>query len=278
MIMSWLALAPLLLLTQPAPQLDITFKTVNQTELKADFYPAKSAESGPKPFVVVIHGGAWIQGKRQDMASTCMALAQQGFSSATVQYRLAKPDSLWPAQLEDVQDAVRFFRSNAQKYDIRTEKIAAMGASAGGHLALLLGMKDAGSGPAPVSTKVQAVVNLFGPTDLTQDYQPFLVQLVARQVLGKAPEDAAEPMKLFSPVNLVTKDSAPVFTIHGTADAVVPVIQANRLDEALKRAGVEHTMKIIQDMGHEDPTKKPGGPEALAEAIAFLNKHLRKPS
>ncbi len=275
MIMSWLALAPLLLLAQPAPQLDITFKTVNQTELKADFYPAKSAEAGPKPFIVVIHGGAWIQGKRQDMAPYCLSLSQQGFSCAAVQYRLARPDSLWPAQLEDAQDAVRYFRSNAAKYDIRPDRIAALGASAGAHLSLILGMKESAS-QTGVSSKVQAVVNLFGPTDLTRDFQPILVQLVARQVLGKAPEEATEAMKQFSPVNLVAKDSAPVFTIHGTADTVVPVIQATRLDEALKKAGVDHSLRLIQDLGHEDPSKKPGGPEALVEAIGFLNKHLRK--
>lgn len=274
--MSWLALAPLLFLAQPAPQLDITFKTVKGQELKADFYPAKSVEEGAKPFVVVIHGGAWIQGKRQDMAEFCNVLSLQGFSSATVQYRLAKPDSLWPSQLEDVQDAVRYFRGNAAKYDIRPEKIGAVGASAGAHLALLIGMKDAPVGNPAVSSKVQAVVNLFGPTDLTQDFQPVLVQLIARQVLGKAPTEAGEAMKEFSPVIQAKKDSAPVFTIHGTADPLVPVIQASRLDEALKKVGVEHTMRLIQDLGHEDPNLKPGGKEALAEAIGFLNRHLRK--
>lgn len=274
--MSWLALAPLLFLAQPVPQLDITFKTVKGQELKADFYPAKSAEAGARPFVVVIHGGAWIQGKRQDMAEFCQALSTEGFSSATVQYRLAKPDSLWPSQLEDVQDAVRYFRGNAAKYDIRPERIGAIGASAGGHLALLLGMKDAPVGTPPISSKVQAVVNLFGPTDLTQDFQPVLVQLIARQVLGKAPADAGEAMRQFSPVVQANKDSAPVFTIHGTADPLVPVIQASRLDEALKKVGVEHVLRLIQDLGHEDPHLKPGGKEALAEAVSFLNKHLRK--
>lgn len=275
--MSWLALAPLLFI-QPTPQLDIPFKKVGEVELKADFYPAKTLEAGPQPLVIVIHGGAWIQGKRQDMAAYCKFLSDQGFAAATIQYRLAKPDSLWPSQIEDAEEAVRYFRKNSAKYSIRPDRIAALGASAGAHLALLLGMNDKPAGTPPVSTKVQAVVNFFGPTDMSQDFQPFLRRLISLQVLGKEPDQAADMIKAFSPVNQVNKSAAPVFTIHGTADAVVPVVQANRLDEALKKYSVEHTMRLIQDLGHEDPNLKPGGKEAIAEAVNFLNKHLRKSS
>lgn len=267
-----------LAMAEPVVQADITYRTVAGRELKLDFYPPVTASSAPAPLVVVIHGGAWMTGNKKDMAQMCEALSRQGFAAATIQYRLASQTTKWPAMLDDAQAAVRYLRAKADTYKIDPKRVGAVGASAGAHLALLLGMMDSpadsGFENAGMSSRVKSVVNLFGPTDLSADFEPAMSALVSMMVLGKPLDKADAEIKQFSPVNHASKESAPVFTIHGTADAVVPVKQAERLDKALKAAGVRHEKRIIEGLGHNDPTTLPEGRQALSEALAFLNETL----
>src|SRR5262249_22409445 len=136
---------------------------------------------GPFPAVVCIHGGGWRGGSRQDLTrsipplggrSLIEYLAGRGYVAATVSYRLAPKDK-FPAQIEDCKAAVRWLRANAKKYKINPERFGAVGFSAGGHLVSLLGTSDKddaleGNGGNPEqSSRVQAVVNFFGPTDFT---------------------------------------------------------------------------------------------------------------
>jgi acetyl esterase/lipase len=264
------------MLSQTAPQLDIVYREVGGRELKLDYYPAVTTGVAPPPLVVVLHGGAWITGKRQDMAAMCMALSRQGMAAATVQYRLA-PTSKWPSQIDDAQAAVRHLRKNAAKYRFNADRVGAAGFSAGAHLALLLGSMETRDKTGPdqdQSSRVKAVLNIYGPTDLMADFEPFLAGMIAQQLVGK-PIDQAEPeIRSFSPVNVITKDSAPMFTIHGTADRVVPFAQAGRLDGVAKKLGVEHKFRAISNFGHEDPSGNPKALEALMEGIGWLMERL----
>lgn len=263
---------------EPLVTKDITYSTPAEgVEMKLDFYKPVTASDGPTPLVVVLHGGAWITGKRQDMAAACETLSRQGLAAATISYRLA-PRFKWPAMVDDAQAAVRYLKANAQKYNIDPKRVGAVGASAGAHLALLLGSMDSRDPklePFPdQSSRVFAVVNLFGPTDLAADFNPALAGIISASVLGKKIDEATEDIKAFSPVSHVAKGMAPVFTIHGTLDNVVPVRQATRLDEALDKAGVEHELRIIEGMGHELPVAKPEVAKAFTEALDFLRRHL----
>lgn len=258
---------------------DIVYRTVDGTEMKADFYYPEKPLAEPAPFVVVIHGGAWIQGQRQDMAAVCEMLAKEGFASATVSYRLS-PKNRWPAHIEDVQAATRYFKAKAKDYKIDVNNFGATGASAGGHLALLLGMtdtweKDPKDYPNE-SSKVKAVLNFFGPTDMTKDFNPAIAGLICQQVMGKKYDPADPDLLKLGPLAHVTKNAPPTFTIQGDADTTVPPKQAVRLDDSLKAVGVESELRMVPKMGHEFPMTNTDFLKAIDDAIKFLKKHLTK--
>lgn len=255
---------------------DITYATAGATELKADLYVPDGDSATPRPLVIAIHGGSWMTGNRNDMAPIANTLAGSGFACATVSYRLA-PANKWPAMIDDVQSAIRYFREHAKEYNIDPNRIGAIGVSAGGHLSLLAGSmetRDSGVARTAPSSRVKVVINIFGPTDLANDFPAALANYMSQQVLGKPFSEAADLIKQFSPVTHITSKSAPTFTIHGDADTLVPVMQAKRLKEALDRAGVKNDLVIVAGMGHEDPMRKPGGPEAVAKAYEFLKENL----
>jgi acetyl esterase/lipase len=269
-LLLWVLLGP------PAP-VTVTYKTVGEAELKMDVYSPANVQPGT-PAVVVLHGGAWVGGDRAQMAALCQAMAANGLVAATASYRLA-PANRWPAMVEDAQDAVRFLRDNAAKYSIDPRRVGAAGASAGGHLSLLLGTTDGwpdGKGNAKTSSKVAAVFNIFGPFDCSQDFNPMISSMLAQQIIGKKLEECAEDIKNFSPATYVSKDDAPVFTLQGKADPLVPFKQAERLDAALKAVGVAHTLRLLDGMQHAIDQTKKDQTDAVAEGIAWLKTTLCK--
>ncbi|MBS1714540.1 MAG: alpha/beta hydrolase fold domain-containing protein [Armatimonadetes bacterium] len=233
----------------PDVKMGLEYGQADGKPLLMDFYMPDKPVRKPVPVVVMIHGGTWMSGSRGDMTPFAMVLAEKGVAVANVDYRLA-PKSKWPAMIVDCQNAVRYLHGSGSELGIDPARIGAAGASAGAHLALLLGFTDGwgpGSGP---STRVQAVANFFGPTDLSKDFDKQLADFVGLQVMGKKASEAPEDVKSFSPVNHVDQKSAPVYTVHGTADQVVPVVQADRLETAMKAAGRPHTKVIVEGMGH----------------------------
>lgn len=252
---------------------DVVYREVEGQAMMFDIYRPSDIAPRPSPLVVVIHGGAWISGNRNDMASLCQAIAANGMTAVTVSYRLA-PRFRWPAMLDDVQAAVRYFRENHEKYQIDPDHIGAAGASAGGHLALLLGATDGDGDDDQPSSRVQAVFNIFGPTDLTNDFDPTISTLLSLQVVGQPMAEARPIIESLSPVRHIDERMAPTFTLHGTADPLVPVRQASRLDEALKSFDVHHEMRIVQGMGHNVDVNNPEVAKAVEDAIEFLKRHL----
>jgi acetyl esterase/lipase len=271
-----LALALTLLALNPTVEKDILYTKVAGEELKLDLYrPAALSPSG-LPCVVVVHGGAWMSGNRTDMAPLCEALSKNGFVAATVSYRLA-PKHKWPAMLDDVQTSVRFLRANASKYGIDPNRIGAAGASAGGHLSLFLGTRDTRD-PNPtdypkVSSRVSAVFDIFGPTDLTQGFSEALEPLYPI-VLGKKRSEAASELRDASPIFFVNGKTAPVFILHGEKDPIVPIAQSRTLEAKLKELKVPVQAAYIPDMGHEVNRSNPACEKALSDALAWLQQQL----
>ncbi len=246
-----------LLLAGPTVKSDIVYRSVDDTGLMLDLYMPEKPVRRPVPIAIMIHGGAWISGKRSDMAPLAEALADKGVAVANLDYRLA-PKAKWPAMIDDCQEAVRFLRKNAAEYGIDPKRMGAIGGSAGGHLSLLLGFTDnMGPDTAAPSARVKAVVNLFGPADLSQDFDKNLANLISTQVLGKKYDPSSNDVKEFSPINRIDANSAPVYTIQGKADPLVPFKQADRLDEAMKKAGREHVEVLVDGMGHGVTAKDP---------------------
>jgi acetyl esterase/lipase len=272
--------ALLLLLTPSNVDFDVVYsKPMPGVELMMDIYHPVQKQDKPVPAVVVVHGGAWVMGHRRDMAELCQAIAERGMLAATVSYRLA-PRHKWPAQLDDVQTAVRYLRANASRLNIDPKQIGAAGASAGGHLSLFLGsIETRDEKPteyAGVSSRVAAVFNIFGPTDLTNttDY-PQRFDMMYAALLGKPRAEAEAEVRSGSPLFSITKDSAPVFILHGTLDQLVPVAQGRALEKKLREVGVPVEAVYMEGVGHEIP-RTPEVRAHLDRALEWLKATLSR--
>ncbi len=209
-----------------------------------------------------------------------------GYATASINYRLSN-EAIFPAQIEDCKAAVRFLRANAKKYNLDPDHIGVWGASAGGHLVALLGttgdVKELeGSGPNQgVSSRVQAVCDLFGPTDLTKIVAESGRKIVLKHDAADSPEaklfggpieDKKELAQKANPIAYITKTAAPFIILHGTEDNLVPPQQSEILDAALKAAGVEFDAVDHRSAGHG-----PGidNPERSRQVVEFFDKHLK---
>lgn len=255
---------------------DLLYRTVGSQVLKLDLYRPDTQDV--LPAVVMFHGGGWKHGDKESIRVYARQLAKAGFVAATIQYRLSDV-AKFPAQVEDAKCAVRWLRANAEQYRLDPKKVGAMGASAGGHLALMLGLTDpkdgleGDGGLREHSSKVQAVVNFYGPFDLTlRDWRPAVEQLLVDFLGGRLEEQKSRYQKA-SPIAYVDSKDPPVLTFHGDKDDIVPFGQAVLLDETLKKHGVRSTLVKMEGEGHGWL-----GAKLLMtqrQAIEFLNEHLK---
>ena len=271
---------------------DVVYGEVEGQKLLLDLYLPKDKGKDLRPAVVAVHGGAWHGGNKRDMRPFAESLVRRGCVVASVSYRLA-PKWTYPAQLDDVQRAVRWLRRHAAELGIHPRHIGAIGVSAGGHLVSLLGTRETRDDSDPelkgLSSKVQAVVNIFGPSDLSlPQYLEALpagspkgwVEQVLKGFLGKPYEEAPDLWRDASPLFHVSSDDAAFFILQGSEDPLVPKSQAERLAEALKKAGVEVHLVIVENMGHDlgrTPEAQKRARQALEEAMEFLDRHLKQP-
>jgi acetyl esterase/lipase len=267
---------------------NITYGKAGDTELKLDL--AQPQGEGPFPAIVFIHGGAWYQGSRQGYRGQIQEAAKRGYVAATISYRLMKFDEskketttatpIFPAQIHDAKAAIRWVRANATKYHVNPDRIGVTGGSAGGHLSLMVGLTDPGSnlegdsGNPGQSSRVQAVVNVFGPTEMATCHEKSALPWVARLFVGGTPNEVPDRYKAASPITYVSKDDPPVLTLHGDKDALVPVEQAKMLDEKMKAVGASHTLMVFEGQGHGFGGEH--GKKAADATWEFFDKHLKK--
>lgn len=254
---------------------DIVYGTGGGEPLHLDIaYPKENKE--PRACVVFIHGGGWRGGNFKGHVPQILQFAQQGFVSATVQYRLV-PKASFPAQIEDVKCAVRFLRANSDKYHLDPKRIGAVGFSAGAHLSMLLGTMDKADGlegdggHADQSSKVQAVVAFFGPTDLTQPDFPEAVGKMITDFTGDYPEGT----KKASPITYVDAQDAPLLIYHGTKDQLVPWNQAVMMSDALTKVGVPGRVELMLGAAHG--WGEPEITRTLAGTLQFFKQELKQP-
>ncbi|MFZ3381985.1 MAG: alpha/beta hydrolase, partial [Candidatus Acidiferrales bacterium] len=245
--------------------------------LLLDVYEPPDSTGAPRPAVILLHGGGWTSFDKSTMHPLARFLALSGFVTVTVDYRLYHDNAnRWPAQLDDVQRAVRWVRANAAKYNVDPEHIGAYGHSAGAQLALLLGMVEtrdnSDAALAKYSSKVEAVVEASGPTDLTAEHDAPNAKFLA-DFLGADYETHPEVWRDASPVWHAAKSNAPILIIHGTRDQMVPVAQAAELDAALVKAGAD--VKFLQ-LESDHTFQEPAARRELAMGtLAFFNQYLR---
>jgi acetyl esterase len=269
---------------------DIVYSQVGGRKLLLDLcLPAKG--SAPSPVIVWVHGGGWRNGSK-NAGSRARGMLDRGYAVVDVDYRLSG-EAIFPAQVEDCKTAVRWVRANATRYGFDPDRIGAWGSSAGGHLVAFLGTAgdvrefDTETN-AQYSSRVQAVCDWFGPTDLLQmDKHMIEGSRLVHDAPG-SPESLLvggpiqkEPYKSLvgkaDPIKYVTKDDPPFLIMHGDKDMLVPLHQSELLLDALKKAGVSASLYVVKGGGHG----LRGGqesPEKLFEMVAnFFDEHLKKP-
>jgi len=242
----------------------ITYGKGGDAELKLDLARPASGK-GPFPALIFMHGSGWgwYRVGRRQYSSAITKAAERGYVAVTVDCRLTsvkendKTKYLFPVQVYDVKCAVRWLRANAKKYKIDPNRIGAVGWASGGHMALMLGLTDPSHGlegecgNSKFSSRVQAVVNLAGPTELISLYhesRSASIKLV--EFLGGTPEEVPDQYKIASPLTYISKDDPPVLTIHGDRDTLIPPKQAELLDAKMKEAGASHMLIINKGVGH----------------------------
>jgi acetyl esterase/lipase len=251
------------------------------------YYPESPAEK-PLPLLIWIHGGGWSGGSKAGMPY--LNQLSRGYVAASIEYRFSQK-ALFPAQIQDCQAAIRFLRANAKKYSIDAKRIGVGGASAGGHLAALVGTSGGKKvfpmigGNEDQSDRVQAVCDIFGPTDfwtvIKQADEDTNVKNIfkwnngdpySKLIGGKLGEDK-EKCDAVSPVQYVSKDCPPFLILHGDRDTLVPYAQSLELKDLLEKASVEVTLQNLPGAGHGGPAF--GLPAVGKLTNAFFDKHLK---
>jgi len=259
---------------------DLAYVPDGHERQKLDLYlPEQNNSDGPLPLIVWVHGGAWLSGSKENCPS--VRFLRQGYAAASINYRLSQ-HAIFPAQIEDCKAAIRYLRANAEKYNIDPNRIGVWGASAGGHLVALLGtsgdVKEFDKGPnLHVSSRVQAVCDFFGPTDLTKmsvfesSMDHDAPDSPESKLVGGPVQENKEACKRANPITYVSKDDPPFLICHGDKDMLVPHNQSVLLNDALKSAGVSVKFHTVKGGGHgfRDP-------EVDRMVQEFFDKHLKE--
>ena len=260
---------------------DVTYCTMDSVPLHADIYFPKN-RSGTTPLLIYIHGGGWRSGNKSGGNGFLdfPALLDAGFTITSIDYRLA-PEYQMPAMIEDVKCAVRFFRAHAADYNIDPNRIGAWGGSAGGHLVSMLGTSDESAGfdmgeHLEYSSRVQAVVDMFGPADfLTFPFSQHSSE-VASIIFGTT--DLSAPIfAAASPVTYISADDPPFLILQGDADLTVPLSQSQEFYDKLTESGVEAQLFIVTggEHGLNSPNQTPPHTKLTQMIVEFFETNLK---
>jgi acetyl esterase/lipase len=267
---------------------NVIYQKANNVDLRLDIITTGSP-SVPKPTLIYFHGGGWLEGTKESTLLYALPYLARGMNTVNVEYRMA-PQSLAPAAVEDTRCALHWIYDHAAEYGFDTSKLVLSGHSAGGHLALITGMLDPGDGldnncqrlsnewrqSTLRDVKVAAIVNFFGPTDLSKLISGPTTRNYAVRWFGNLP-NRAEVARQVSPITYVHAGLPPILTIMGDKDPIVPYLQGVSLHEALDRAGVPNQLLTIKGGGHGSTTPYAWTREQNLQAqegvFSFLEKY-----
>jgi acetyl esterase/lipase len=239
-----------------------------------DYYePKADAGRAQRPAVVAIHGGAWRGGDKAWGEQFAEELCPFGYVVFAINYRLAgRPNGTWPAQIEDVQKAVRYIRANAARFRVDPTRVASLGMSAGGHLATMVALRD---DPVSPDGRVTTAINLDGEHDMTLPPAQVMADFdsIMTSVMGHAAPWSQSELRDISTVTFARPDVA-VLTVHGAGDDNVYVAQGERITAVLQAKGAEtEFVRLEGDEGecHEDCWRVPRARTAIHR---FLDRRL----
>jgi len=259
---------------------DIEYARIDDRPLRLDLYLPPDTRPNP-PLLIWVHGGGWRGGSKD----RCMLQwLSDEFAVASIEYRLSQV-APFPAQVHDCKGAIRWLRAHASRHGYDARRIGAAGGSAGEHLVALLGtsagvepLEGAVGGHLDQTSAVQAVVNLFGPMDLTLYDKPE-TRAAARlnpidHLLGGKLHEKLELAKLASPVTHVNAGDAPLMTLHGDRDKLVPVAHGRHIHDIYRQAGLPSTLHVLAGAGHGG--RAFAAPTMQERIRAFFRDNIRR--
>lgn len=256
-------------LSEPVKHLNVAYGSDSLQRMDV-YLPAGRSAASTKS-IVLLHGGGWNSGSKSDLVTYIDSFKRRlpDYAIFNLDYRLVSGNHIFPAQEQDVRQAFEFIAKHSAEYGISKDQVAVLGISAGAHLGLLQAYKY----NAPI--KVKAVVDFFGPTDLTEMYQkpwhnmiPFLMQALT----ATTPSQKPAVYEQSSPAHFVSEQSPPTLIFQGGADPVVDKSQSILLEAKLKAAGVPHELVLYPNAGHGwyGPTLT----NSFDRIEAFLAQHM----
>jgi acetyl esterase/lipase len=236
---------------------------------------ARPDATAPLPTLIWIHGGGWVGGTKESSLFSLIPYMEMGWNVVNIEYRLARV-SRAPAAVEDCLCALRWVIRNAKQYNFDVDRLVVSGSSAGGHLALTTGMIPASAGldrecPGNERLKVAAIVDWYGITDVADLLDGANMKAYAVTWLGSQP-DRVEIANRVSPLTYVRPGLPPIISIQGDMDPTVPYSHSVRLQDALKKAGVDGELVTIPGGKHGGFTRAENE-RAYAAIRAFLARH-----
>ena len=239
-----------------------------------DLYEPKSDSAREnRPAILAIHGGAWRGGDKAWGEQFAKELCPYGYVVFSINYRVSsRPNGKWPAQIEDVQKALKYVRANAARFRVDPTRIASLGMSAGGHLATMVALRDDPAGP---NGRVNAAINLDGEHDMTMPPEQVMADFddILTGVMGHAAPWSDAELRDISTVTFARPDVS-LLTVHGAGDDNVYVAQGERITAALRSRGADaELVRLDGDEGncHEDCWKVSTARKAIHR---FLGRRL----
>ena len=255
----------------------------------------------PTPAIVFIHGGFWLNGDKTEFSKTIEDVAKHGYVAITIDYRLGSLlgpfKNLFPASLEDSKCSVRWLRANAKKYNIDVDRIGAVGFSAGGSLALMMGNTvnayEGNGGYQKFDSSIKGVVNISGPTDLRKLVKKMgtspdfvtaqiiyytLLRYTGYTIAADKKAGVEGPFRKASPTMYIdsTKFIPPVLSLYGEKDKIIGPSSGEFLDEPMKDEGFEHNMKVYEEGEHAFLFEDRWKDEVFNEIIQFFNDKFKE--
>lgn len=275
--------------------------------LLLDIYlPQQKTENERFPVLMIIHGGAWVEGDKTLESLYYMRklrdeAIKNNFAVVSINYRLLGKEIHFPAPVLDCKDAVRWIRANASGYGFDTENIGLWGGSAGGHLALLVGYREDSLWKddiqlAEYPSHVNYIIDNFGPTDLNKllktnagfltifffktflpglyDIRNKLILAMTNTTLKADEEKVIEILKTYSPVTYLEEETVPTLILHGTKDKVVPFKESKKLNKLLNGLNSENELIKVRKGDHGfNNINHERIDELVSETIDFMKKH-----
>ena len=259
--------------------LDMTYASYEGRTLKLDLYKPRE-KLGNLPAIVCIHGGGWAKGGRKNYTLVAQALATHGYVAVTISYRLSG-EAVFPAAIMDCKAAVRFLRAHAQTLGINSDKIGAIGSSAGGHLAALLATSygvqglEGNGGYSAFSSQIQAVVPMGAQTDFLSERnrQVSEERLIWKQYMGGTQEEKLDAYRLASPIEHLNLGDPPCLIISAEKDD--ESTRGAKFRKRMKELGISSEIEIIQGAPHGFLKEQAWFNQAMQAAAAHFNRVLK---